>query len=806
MGFSFRHKIAFKQARSVLLISVLLGLISTTFQINFDLRQERVAANLEIERYLSLYQDTATTAVYNLNDQLAQSITETLISHPAIYEAALIDDFGDTLASSERAPVQDNSLATAVSALLFKLDSEFIINLKVEGSKQNAAHLIIHQDTQYTATHFTRRAMAGLLLGLLYNVLLALVFLILFYRYLSKPIMDIANWMAHLGEGKTDQPIPYTGNDEIGDLVRNFDQLWQDRQNMTNQLNAIISELSRSENFARSLMENAGDAMFLCQPDTTIVEINHQALDTLVCGKTALLNQPLSAFSQEYSKEQLQSLFSTIDDHQPSTFEDVQIAADGRRFPIEARGIRLYLEDQQYILILARDISVRKAAEERIHELAFYDALTGLANRRLFIDRLSSALELHTVHQRFGAVLYLDLDRFKTINDSLGHSIGDELLKIIALRLKSLLPDTATCARFGGDEFVILLPETGNDSESSAEAAAHLANKVLDQMSVPVEIDHHLLYCTTSIGIAMFPTTNSPAMDILRQADTALYRAKALGRNGFQFFNPEMQSSAQERLELEKGLYQALENNEFELWYQPQVCGKNKIIGVEVLLRWRSPDKGMIQPGQFIQIAEDSGQIVEIGFWVLDNALQQLNRWRSNGLPSSFRRMAINISPLQFMQVDFVDRLFALLDRHHIPGTLVELEITENMLLNNFEIASRKMKILKQRGISFAIDDFGTGYSSLKYLRYLPLDILKIDRSFVSGLKPGSEAEAIVEVIVATADRLDLMVIAEGVETEAERQTLKQLGCHCYQGFLYHKPLPVAQISSLLEEQLTEHQ
>ena len=754
---------------------------------------------------MSLYKDTAVNAVYNLNEQLAQSITHTLISHPAIHKATLVDDFGDTLAQSHRAALKDNSMAGNISAQLFKLNSEFIINLPVEGAQQSAAHLIIHQDTQYTATHFTRRALTGLFLGLLYNVLLAFVFLLLFYHYLSKPVMDIANWMAQLGAGKTDRPIPYTENDEIGDLVKNFDQLWQDRQRMTSQLNSIISELSRSEKFARSLMENAGDAMFLCLPDTSVIDINHQAMDTLSCNKAALLNQPLSAFSQTYSKAQLQELFGSIDSRQPSTFEDVQIAANGQRFPIEARGIRLHLEDQQYILILARDISVRKETEERIHELAFYDALTGLANRRLFIDRLTAAMELHTVHQRFGAVLYLDLDRFKTINDSLGHSIGDELLKIIAQRLQSLLPDAATCARFGGDEFVILLPETGTNSESCAEAAAHLANTILDQMAVPVEIDHHLLYCTTSIGIAMFPSDGSSSMDILRQADTALYRAKALGRNAFQFFNPEMQSSAQERLEVEKGLYQALENNEFELWYQPQVCGEQKIIGMEALLRWRSPEKGLIQPEQFIQIAEDSGQIVEIGYWVLNNALLQLSQWQKTGLPTSFRRMAINISPLQFMQVDFVDRLFALLDQHQLPGTLVELEITENMLLNNFDIASRKMKILKQRGISFAIDDFGTGYSSLKYLHKLPLDLLKIDRSFVSGLKPGSEAEAIIEVIVATADRLDLMVIAEGVEADSERSTLQQLGCHCYQGFLYHKPLPLEQSRSLLESQLTQH-
>lgn len=801
MDISFRNRVAFKQARTVLLISLLLGLISATLQINFDLAQERQVTQQEIDNYLTLYRETATRAVYNLNEPLASSITETLINHPTIYAAALVDDFGDPLSRSTRPRAPTHPLIGKISSRLFQLNSQYIINLSVDNAQAGTAKLVIELDTGYLAAQFTRRAITGLALGLLYNILLAMVFLLLFYHYLSKPIMDIAAWVKQLGDGPSTLPRPYTETDEIGDLVSSFEQLWQDRQAMTRQLNTTINELSRSENFARSLMQNAGDAMFLCQPDASIIEVNNQALDTLACEKSALVSHCLSAFSQEYSKDQLTKLFAKITSSQPDTFEDVQIAADGRRFPVEARGIRLHLEEQDYILILARDITVRKMAEERIHELAFFDSLTGLANRRLFIDRLSAALELHHVHQRFGAVFYMDLDRFKTINDSLGHSIGDELLQIIARRLKSLLPDEATCARFGGDEFVILLPETGSDAESSAEAVTHLANRILDQMSVPIEIDHHLLYCTTSVGIAVFPNPNCSAMDILRHADTALYRAKALGRNGFQFFNPEMQSAAQERMAVEKGLYQALENDEFELWYQPQIQGNHKVIGVEALLRWRSPEKGLIQPGEFIQVAEDSGQIVEIGFWVLNSALAQLAQWRRAGLPDSFRHMAINISPLQFMQVDFVDRLFSLLDQHQLPGNLVELEITENMLLNNFDIASRKMRIMKRRGISFAIDDFGTGYSSLKYLRHLPLDILKIDRSFVNGLKPHSEAEAIIEVIIATADRLDMVVIAEGVETETEQTILQKLGCHCFQGFLFHKPLPVTDAGALLQSQ-----
>ncbi len=455
-----------------------------------------------------------------------------------------------------------------------------------------------------------------------------------------------------------------------------------------------------------------------------------------------------------------------------------------------------------YYVGVFSDISHIKSTEDKLRHLALHDSLTGLPNRLSFNEHLDRVIKHADRNRLNSAVLFLDLDRFKTINDSLGHGIGDKLLCAIALRLTEILPTEATCARFGGDEFVVLLPEAGESDSICAETAAHIAKKIIEHMGTPFHIDGHLLYCTISVGIAVFPSSDYSAKDILRHADTALYRVKALGRNDFQFYDPEMQSSAQERLQIEKGLHQALDKQEFELWFQPQFTAEGSILGAEVLLRWHHPERGVIFPDEFIQVAEESGQIVEIGQWVLEQSLKQLAEWKQRGLPEGFHRLAINISPLQFMQVDFVERLLALLQTTQLPGHMIELEITENMLLNNFDIASSKMSLLKQRGISFAIDDFGTGYSSLRYLRYLPLDILKIDRSFVTELSPSSEEAAIVEVIIATADRLDLVVIAEGVETAEERDTLLALGCHCFQGYLYSKPVPASQLYELLAKEL----
>ncbi|WP_261841803.1 bifunctional diguanylate cyclase/phosphodiesterase [Aliamphritea ceti] len=798
MSLNSKHRIAFKQARVVLLISILLGLVSTGWQITLDLQQERRSLQAGIERILTLHRETASLAVYNLNQGQAEEITKALIAYPEIYSAKLVDDFGDPLAEHSR-PQTESSWLSLLGSYFFRVETQIHESLSVDASANNTARLSIDLDAALIASSFASRAFTSLLFSLFYDVTLAAIFLILFYRWLSKPIENIVAWVNDLREGKEGQ-LPYTETDEIGDLVAGFSRLWEERKQVTDKLNETIQELSKSESFSRTLMDNAGDAMFLCFPDTRIVQVNNRAAQYLAETKACLLKRNMSEFSQNYSHDELVSLFASLDEQQVTSFEDSYRSKNGTLIPIEARVIKLVLEESDYLLIMVRDISVRKEAEKQIYDLAFFDPLTALPNRRLFMDRLTSSLELHNANHKFGAVLYLDLDRFKTVNDSLGHGVGDALLCEIANRIKKILPATSTCSRFGGDEFVVLLPEIGENAEVSAEIAANLALQVLEQIRAPFEVNSHTLYCSASIGISMFPDKSNVASDVLRCADTALYKAKALGRNCFQFFDPEMQSSAQQRLDVEKGLHLAVDNQELELWFQPQTDIDDKIIGAEALVRWNHPQRGLILPGEFIPVAEDSGQIIEVGEWVIAESLRLLAQWRVQGLPESFRRLSINISPLQFMQVNFVETLFALLDASKISGNMIELEITENMLLNKFEVASNKMNLLKQRGISFAIDDFGTGYSSLKYLRYLPLDVLKIDRSFVAGLRSLSEEAAIIEVIIATADRLDLQVIAEGVETKEERFALQSLGCCCFQGYLFSKPVPASQIYEMLQQ------
>jgi len=427
--------------------------------------------------------------------------------------------------------------------------------------------------------------------------------------------------------------------------------------------------------------------------------------------------------------------------------------------------------------------------------LAYFDSLTGLPNRKQLLDVLGEAIEKsHRTHES-GALIYLDLDRFKTINDSLGHSIGDQLLKAVASRLQDHLDLVHFCARIGGDEFVVIAPNLNLDQ------AKDFVQNTLNVASTPYCIESHHLYCTLSAGVAVFPTQNNNPLDLLRQADTALYRAKANGSNTYMLYEPEMQNQVDSYLSIEKGLHEALQLNQFELYYQPQVNHHGHLVGAEALLRWQHPEKGMLPPGLFIKIAEETGQIIPIGNWIIEQACMQLAYWQKHQqLPQQFKRLAINISPMQFAQKHFVEHIVNAVARHGVRPEQIELELTENMLLENIDSCAEKMAQLKQHGFTIAIDDFGTGYSSLKYLKLLALDVLKIDRSFVNNLHQARSDKAIVDSMILMAKRLGLEVIAEGVEQAEEFSILKQLGCEYFQGYLFDKPLSAPQLSQRFAE------
>ncbi len=444
------------------------------------------------------------------------------------------------------------------------------------------------------------------------------------------------------------------------------------------------------------------------------------------------------------------------------------------------------------------DLTESKKAKAEIEQLAYFDPLTNLPNRRLLLDRLNQELAFSTRHKIFGAILFLDMDNFKKINDALGHPVGDALLKDVAVRTTKQLRREDTVARLGGDEFVILLTELGRDTRSAATQAQTVAEKVRQALSQPYFIAGHEHYVTPSIGITVFPEKDGNADTVLKQADTAMYQAKKDGRNAIRFFHPSMQAAADARLALEKDLRHALERKELSLHYQPQVDADGRIIGAEALLRWRHPVRGMIPPNEFIPVAEETGIILPIGRWVLATACEQLKKWQTGNVSSSFKHLAVNVSPRQFRMVNFVDQVHDVLEDSGIKPSQLTLEITEGMAIENIADTIGKMQALKNLGVRFSMDDFGTGYSSLTYLKQLPLDQVKIDQTFIQDIDKDPNNEVIVETIISMAKLLGLDVIAEGVETEAHVHFLANKGCAIYQGYYFDRPLMLTEFTRKL--------
>lgn len=483
-----------------------------------------------------------------------------------------------------------------------------------------------------------------------------------------------------------------------------------------------------------------------------------------------------------------------------STFEKRYIRKDGNPTWVKITISTQRDADGQplHSIALVEDINDRKAAESEIENLAFYDPLTALPNRRLLLDRLLQALNASSRSGRMVALMFVDLDNFKTLNDTLGHQAGDLLLQQAAQRITGCLRDTDTVARLGGDEFVVLIEGLNELSEYAADEAMTIAQKILAAIEVPFVLNSREYQSTASIGITVFHDHMENADNVLQKAELAMYQAKAAGRNTIRFFAPALQAAVNARAAMEDALRRAIRHEQFLLYYQPQV-NRGSIVGAEALLRWQHPERGILAPGEFIVLAEETGMILPLGNWVLQEACRQIAAW-SHSPETANISLAINISARQFRQTNFVEQVLTALDRTGANPANLKLELTESMLLDDVEDVITKMATLKAHGLTFSLDDFGTGYSSLSYLKRLPLDQLKIDQSFVHDLLVDCRGGAIAQAIIALGRAMGLSVIAEGVETEQQRAFLAGLECHLFQGYLFSRPRPIAEFEELLPQ------
>jgi len=456
--------------------------------------------------------------------------------------------------------------------------------------------------------------------------------------------------------------------------------------------------------------------------------------------------------------------------------------------------------DIEFFSTIARDIRHLRAAEERVEYLAYYDTLTGLPNRNELAKRLDMEVSRVKRNQNHGALLFIDLDNFKYINDSMGHPAGDLVLQEMARRLKAHLRGDDTVARLGGDEFIVILSGLSQDGREAVSHAREIANKIRDTIAMECRVHDTELQVTASIGISMINKDELSGHDLLRFADTAMYQAKREGRNRLEFFSEGMGSDVTRQLELENQLRRALKEDQFQLYYQPLVNASREIIGAEALIRWEHPELGLVSPAEFLDVLETSGQIVEVGDWVIETALKQMTLWVDQGLLSSDFLICINISPRQFLDKQFAENIHSQLERINVPTQNIIMEVTEHNIIHNIDDAIQRMQDLIQRGISFSLDDFGTGYSSLAHLKNLPVSHIKIDRSFVEDICNDTGDQAMVASILALSKHLGLEVVAEGVEELEQFELLKKFNCKYYQGYYFSKPLSDQDMTSFLAQ------
>ncbi|MGE5493640.1 MAG: EAL domain-containing protein [Actinomycetota bacterium] len=562
-----------------------------------------------------------------------------------------------------------------------------------------------------------------------------------------------------------------------------------------------ITQVERAESRVKllaSVFEHSGECFLVTDQDNRIIEVNHAF--TQVTGYPAeevIGKNPGFLSSGRTSPEEYRRMWEAINHAGAWQGEIWDRHKDGHIYPkwLTISVVRDETGRITHHIGSFTDITERKAAEERIHYLAHHDALTQLPNRFNLHGRLEQALAMAHRDKRQVAVMFIDLDRFKNINDTLGHHVGDFLLMEVARRLRESVRESDIVARLGGDEFVVVLTQADRDS------APALAAKLVERLGEAYRVSGQELRSTPSIGISLYPDHGDNVEELMKNADMAMYHAKSMGRNNFQFFARAMNEATTERLLLEDGLRKALERNQFELHYQPQVdVVSGQVIGVEALVRWRHPDMGLVPPLKFIPIAEETSLIVPLGRWVIEEALGQMAVWRRAGIP--LPRVAVNLSAHQLQDSGLQEFITAQLERHGLDGKSLELEITESVAMQHPEKTIAFLNTLRAQGIEVAIDDFGTGYSSLAYLKRLPLDRLKLDRSFVMDIEHDSNDATISAATISLAHSLRLAVVAEGVETEAQLQFLQDLDCDFAQGYLFSKPLPAEQCTAFLEERM----
>ncbi|MHB1116944.1 EAL domain-containing protein [Sideroxydans sp.] len=794
--FTFKRQIGISITLGILLLS-LFASISGSWQVNEQVREDLISQGRRITDNLA--RQSTLALIYSSADN-ASEVMHATMAFPGVIGMEIRHANGDLLLAQgdndlaqfmqpqQTGGLQADSMLNAESNRAWHFSSPVFSQPAEESPFGDASKPEL---LGYVSVVMSKSALAQTTSNIfITNLLTSFSFALLFLFLIGKLTRNLSRPLDHLSES-----MARAQRGEIG--VRAKPGGPRDIARMAHAFNRMMSELEEREAALRiaATAFEAEEGMMVTDAQANIIQIN-QAFTELTGYKAeeVIGKSPAVLRSDRQSGVFFERMWASLQRDRSWQGEIWNRRKNGEIFPAWLSITAVVDKDGNVTNYVGAyvDFTERKKAENEIHHLAFYDPLSQLPNRRLLLDRLRQAIATGARNHTGGALMFLDLDNFKTLNDTKGHGIGDLLLIEVSRRLQACVREGDTVARFGGDEFVLLLEGLSVDSAHAAVQARAVGEKVLHSLSQPYQLEGSEFHSSSSMGITLFINYKDTIDELLKQADTAMYEAKKSGRNALRFFDPAMQQELESRAQTEVGLREALRLQEFELYYQPQVDQLGQVIGAEVLLRWIHPERGLIPPLQFIPLAEENGLILPIGRWVLETACRQISVWAQDDATRDLR-LAVNVSARQFRQADFVQQVQEILARTAIDPSRLKLELTESILLDDIGDSIAKMYSLKELGISFSMDDFGTGYSSLAYLTRLPLDQLKIDQSFVQHIGTKSSDAAIIQTIIGMANNLGMEVIAEGVETQAQRDFLEWNGCKLYQGYLFSKPVPLAE-------------
>ncbi|GAA5316154.1 MAG: hypothetical protein AseanaTS_13590 [Candidatus Pelagadaptatus aseana] len=793
-------------------LAFVLGLSMSFIQLYFDYIAQSDNLDLVLDRVAEVIEPPASRAVHTLDDDLSLEVVNSLLAYDFVYQVAIKDELGNTLASGTK-PRQQSSTGWLTNILQQDNKRIYTADLNIPDYGRGAVgQVIFHVDVDLALAGFYDRSVLVLISGIFRNFVLVFLMFFAFYRLLAKPLVQMSQEISeiqpdHPGEKRLTIVDPQSPN-ELTRLSKAVNDLMDSVEITLDKRIEAEQNLRESEELVRKMFHEmpAMIAVRTIQGDITYANPSFEQFCGFSADEITSKNLFTSDFDFFFDKQQelkRQLLDNSLKDSPAAMeFDGYFSSHGGKVLYLQCHSTPITMSGQRYILMVLNDISDRREVEERMAYMAYHDILTGLPNRRNLVERLENEIMRSRRHHYFGAVLFIDLDHFKSINDSLGHAVGDELLKQVAARLRAGVREEDVVSRLSGDEFVVVLTVLDDDFETACLKAGEVAEKLRLSVSEPYPHEDIRLHVSCSIGVKIYEEDKTSADELLRFADTAMYQVKGRGRNAVEFFNVAMSEKVSRQLVLEAELHKAYENSEFVLFFQPKYCAMSKNIkGAEALIRWQHPERGMVSPGEFIPQLESSGLMFDVGYWVIQEGCRTIKMLQSHGLWHEGMRLSVNISPRQLLDANFTESVERILKEESIDGQMLDFEVTESVAIDNIENSIETMQKLMDLNISFSLDDFGTGYSSISYLKRLPVENLKIDYSFVRDIEEDFNDRSLVEMIVAMGAMLDLNVIAEGVETEGQLAILDGFGCNYYQGFLFSRPIPKQDFQALLQSQ-----